>query len=206
MSSTGATETPVVPPGSYELEVVRPCPACGNQAPGKAWLDDIPHFRDVAVLDLDCGQCGTKSLQHKTGNNPEPQGQRYTLQVTSEADLTRKVLKSKFATIRIPDIGLEISHETFPDKYTDIDTMLRLIFRDLSKSAAGMEAGAQKEAMAAFLRQLMQLIQGRLETCIILDDPAGLSYMQSFSAPEQDACIQIESYDRTAEVNTQFAF
>ena len=58
--------------------------------------------------------------------------------------------------------------------------------------------------MEKFGEKLDDLISGRkLGICIILDDPAGNSYLQNIYAPESDPEMEVVHYERTFEQNEE---
>ena len=56
-----------------------------------------------------------------------------------------------------------------------------------------------KSKMAAFSVRLDELLAVKTAFTIVLDDPAGNSFIQNFYAPDPDPEMVLEDYERTAE-------
>jgi len=68
----------------------------------------IPMFKEIIISSFACEHCGDKNTEVQFGGKLEKQGVRFTLTCDTEASLNRSVVKSEFATIRIPELGFEI--------------------------------------------------------------------------------------------------
>merc|ERR1712179_508975 len=60
-----------------------------------------------------------------------------------------------------------------------------------------------KERMQEFKRKYRDCIDGKTKFRVVLDDPAGNSYMQNVYAPEEDPEMKIETYERSFEQNDE---
>lgn len=58
---------------------------------------------------------------------------------------------------------------------------------------------ATKTKWDDFFGQLTSAINGEVKFTIVLSDPLASSYVQSFAAPEPDAQMKVEEYERTEE-------
>ncbi|KAJ3159994.1 hypothetical protein HDU86_001259 [Geranomyces michiganensis] len=196
MNATATSETGTA---SMDIVIPRPCPNCGAMVNGKAALLEIPHFKEVAHLILDCGNCGTKSETYKSGHRVEEKGQKVTLTVEKKADLSRRLLKGENCTIEIPSIGLEIPAVTLPARFMPIADFLHKSLTDVLRHAHASGHGDNPE-LKAFVKRLLGFMDGEgLPATMIFDDPAGNTYVESFAAPEIDSTIVTEHYERSPE-------
>ena len=54
-----------------------------------------------------------------------------------------------------------------------------------------------------FKSKFSDCVSAKMEFTLILDDPAGNSYMQNVYAPEEDPELTIETYERSFEQNDE---
>ncbi|KAL7463611.1 hypothetical protein ACHAXS_003968 [Conticribra weissflogii] len=84
---------------------------------------DIPHFKEVIIMSLDC-DCGYKSKEIKGGGSIPAFGTKITLTVKDSRDLSREVLKSDTSGISIPDLELELDEGGLGGMYTTVEGLL----------------------------------------------------------------------------------
>lgn len=71
-------------------------------------LTRIPFYRDVVISSFSCENCGFQNNSVESANKIQDKGVRIKLLVKDETDLNREMVKSDFATFRIPIIDFEI--------------------------------------------------------------------------------------------------
>lgn len=109
------------------------CPSCHEMSETKILTTDIPHFKQVIFMSLNCENCGFKSNEVKGSSGPiENFGTKITLFVKDIADLTRDVIKSDTAGIKIPEIELELEEGGLGGVYTTVEGLLLKIYNQLS--------------------------------------------------------------------------
>ncbi|KAI8827131.1 ZPR1 zinc-finger domain-containing protein [Fimicolochytrium jonesii] len=193
------SEVEAAPQG--DLVIPRPCPICGVTINGKAALVEIPHFKEVAHLTLDCGNCGNKTESYKSGHRVEDKGTKMTLKMESKRDFERLVLKGEHCTMEIPSLGLEVPPEALPARYMSIADFLHQTLTDVLRHAQATGRGGNSD-LKQWVQKMMAFMDGdMLPATLILTDPAGNTYLESFSAPEKDATIETEEYERSVADN-----
>lgn len=75
-------------------------------------LTKIPFFREVMISAFCCDECGFKNSEIQFAGKLEDYGCKYEVNVINNIAFHRSVVKSEFATIRVPEAGLEIPPET----------------------------------------------------------------------------------------------
>jgi len=120
-------------------------------------------------------------------------------------DLNRKLIKSEYATIKIPDVGLEIPPKTQKGKLTTIEGFLSTAKEQFENA---MNEGVYDEfdddtknkikEMIAKLGDVIDLKS--LPIKVILDDPSGNSFIENPFAPQTDPYIKVLYYERTKEM------
>jgi zinc finger protein len=185
------------------LIIPETCEACGYEAEVRMCQMNLPHFRDVIIMSFDCPKCGYKTNEIKAGGPISPLGRRTTVFVDSVEDLNRDILKSDTASVRIPELSLELAEGTLGSRYTTIEGFLDLIHQNLvSNPFVGDSSDIEtREKMNKFNSQLLQMKEGTLPFTFVLDDPTGKSHIQNLFYPDPDPKLEIVEYERTWEQN-----
>lgn len=146
-----------------------------------------------------------RSNEVKTGGEVPEKGRRITVSIQSKEDLSRDILKSESCALECPELHLQVEPGTLGGRFTTIEGLLTQVRDDLRSSIFDTGDGgdsmdaATKEKWDSFFGQLTAAINGEVKFNIILSDPLASSYVQSFAAPEPDALMKVEDYERTAE-------
>jgi len=179
------------------------CDNCQSPAETRMKMTSIPHFKEVVIMATTCDNCGCKTNEVKVGGGIASQGRRITLRVTDPSDLTRDVLKSETCTLKIPELDFEAQLTSNGGKFTTVEGLLEAIKEQLltgNPFVMGDSASSEiKSKMVAFTARLDELLTGDVVFSIVLDDPAGNSFVQNFYAPDPDPEMVVEDYDRTRE-------
>ncbi|XP_011406423.1 PREDICTED: zinc finger protein ZPR1-like isoform X2 [Amphimedon queenslandica] len=179
------------------------CPNCQMPAETNMKLVDIPHFKEVVLMALNCDYCGHKSNEIKSGSGISDKGKKIELRITDPTDLSRDILKSETASMYIPELEFEVKPGTLGGRFSTIEGILTSIKEQLAGANPFVTGDASSGSkMAEFIKKLDEVIKGqKLNIHIILDDPAGNSYLQNLYAPDEDPEMKILEYDRTFEQN-----
>uniref|UniRef100_A0A1I8FPD5 Zpr1 domain-containing protein n=1 Tax=Macrostomum lignano TaxID=282301 RepID=A0A1I8FPD5_9PLAT len=149
----------------------------------------VPYFKEVVVMATTCEACGHKDSSVKCGGGIEPQGVRLELAVQEPFDLSRDVLVSRLEqgslggkfTTRQPGRDESLACSATPPRRLDLAKFL-----------------ARITALATVVEERTQ---PSLDFRLILDDPAGNSYVQNLCAPDPDPQLLCQKYDRSEEQN-----
>ncbi|XP_056293170.1 zinc finger protein ZPR1 [Pseudoliparis swirei] len=183
------------------------CPECCAPASTNMKLVQIPHFKEVIIMATNCDACGHRTNEVKSGGATEALGTRITLRVTGVADMSRDVLKSETCNIAIPELEFELGMGAVCGKFTTLEGLLTDV-KDLVVAKNPFVVGDSGDServrkLQAFGEQIDRIAAGELEVHVVLDDPAGNSYLQNVYAPEPDPEITVERYVRTYEQNEE---
>lgn len=181
------------------------CPNCEGNGVTRMLLCTIPFFKDIVVSSFACDTCGYKNSDVQSASTLAERGVRITLLVNNRNFLNREVVKSEYATITIPEIELEIPASTQKGSLNTIEGILKKSHDDLS--ALQQERRQADPELAAkldqFLDKLHELLKGKTQFTVILDDPSGNSFIsfdnQSYQLAENDPSLRFEHYPRTKE-------
>jgi zinc finger protein len=192
------------------LRISSECPSCGKLGENRIHETVIPHFQDILLIAFTCDHCGFKSSEVKPSGHCAEKGRRITLHVQSRRDFSRDLIKSDTARLVIPQVGLELEPGTLGSKFTTVEGIVRDARDALSELHRFVQSDdykpeeihRQQERFTEFLRQLDALLESPTPAFdLILDDPLGNSYIQSPEGPDVDPQLQIEEYERSAEMN-----
>nr|SVE75146.1 EOG090X06TU [Daphnia dolichocephala] len=204
---TGDNETPE----SLADEVLRfgtNCPSCNAPCETNMKLTSIPFFKEVIIMATSCDACGNRTNEVKSGSGINEKGVKITLRITDPIDLSRDVLKSETCSMSIPELEFEVGAGTLGGKFTTLEGLLSAMKDQLTGQnpllCGDSATPVLKERMQAFSEKLDNIITAKTFGCrIVLDDPAGNSYLQNVYAPEADPEMEIVYYERTFEHNEE---
>ena len=111
------------------------CAFCGeNKLTLREEDVEIPFFGRVFVLSMECTGCGYRKADVEPAEKKEPC--RYTLEVTSDADLNIKIIKSAEATVKIPRVITIESGPSSEGYITNVEGLLEKV-KGMIQSAGG---------------------------------------------------------------------
>ncbi|KAM7401709.1 hypothetical protein PAMP_017004 [Pampus punctatissimus] len=179
------------------------CPECNAPASTNMKLVQIPHFKEVIIMATNCDSCGHRTNEVKSGGATEELGTKITLHITDSSDMTRDVLKSETCSVVIPELEFELGMAALGGKFTTLEGLLKDI-KDLIVSKNPFICGDSSSSdrvqkLNDFGEKIDTIIAGEMDVHVILDDPAGNSYLQNVYAPEPDPEMTTEKYTRSLE-------
>uniref|UniRef100_A0A4W4G0V9 Zinc finger protein ZPR1 n=1 Tax=Electrophorus electricus TaxID=8005 RepID=A0A4W4G0V9_ELEEL len=181
------------------------CPECNSPASTNMKLVQIPHFKEVIIMATNCDSCGHRTNEVKSGGATEELGTRITLHLTDPADMSRDLLKSETCSVLIPELEFELGMAALGGKFTTLEGLLKdikeLIVTKNPFTCGDSATTDTAEKLEVFGKKIDKIIAGQMDVHIILDDPAGNSYLQNIYAPDPDPEMNLEKYTRTFEQN-----
>jgi len=153
-----------------------------------------------------CDSCGHRTNEVKSGGGIESQGVRIEVTVTGKEDFSRDVLKSETCNLEIPELELEAGPAVLGGRFTTIEGIITAMKEQLCSCTAITGDSSDMETaerMKAFITQLKDILDGKRKVTLVLDDPAGNSYVQSLSDDEPDDRLNITKYNRSYEQNEE---
>ncbi|KAF7701239.1 zinc finger protein ZPR1 [Silurus meridionalis] len=181
------------------------CPECNAPASTNMKLVQIPHFKEVIIMATNCDSCGHRTNEVKSGGATEELGTKITLHLTDPSDMSRDLLKSETCSVEIPELEFELGMAVLGGKFTTLEGLLKDIKEQIvmkNPFICGDSAVSDtSEKLKLFGKKIDKIMSGEMDVHIILDDPAGNSYLQNVYAPDPDPELKIEKYVRTFEHN-----
>lgn len=181
------------------------CMSCGEAGVTRLMPTRIPFFREIIICAFSCPECGFRSSEVMTSQTQE-RGCIFSLNVSSEAELQRQLLKSDKATVRVPSLDLEIPSTTMSGIFTTVEGVLTNVADDLAKDqvvrrAMDPESADRIDAFIARVHQCLAADPAVLPFVLELDDPSGNSFLENPLAPARDPALSARFYRRTQEQN-----
>jgi zinc finger protein len=165
-------------------------------------LTAVPFFKEVIVSSFACDNCGYKNSEVTFGGKLADFGVKMECKIVSQAHLNRLVVKSEYASIKIPELNLDIPPRTQKGSMNSVEGILKRMIDGLEE---GQELRKESdpesyEKIQEFIKLAKEYATGtKLPLTIILDDPSGNSYIQNPYAPSADPYNKIEYYIRSKD-------
>ena len=95
-------------------------------------LTKIPFFKEVIISHFECRHCGYSNNAVDLAGKIQDRGLRISVRVKSPEDLNRSVVKADTASIRVPELDLEIPSSTQKGQINTIEGFLSATHDGLS--------------------------------------------------------------------------
>jgi zinc finger protein len=180
------------------------CMNCNATGETRMMLHKIPYFRELIIASFFCEECGERNNEVTFGGEIQLQGCLYELKVTSEKDLDRQLIKSDSASVRIPELDFEIPAMTQRGAISTIEGMLKKAAENLAlyqeqRMEQMPEVGIRVAQIIGQLTMMANRFPSAFPFHIVIDDPAGNSFVENPNAPTADPNLHVKYYSRTAE-------
>jgi zinc finger protein len=150
------------------------CPICHQKT-----LDlmegeiDIPFFGKTLIFSMNCSSCNF----HKADIEAEEQKPpcKCSIEVSGEADMKIRVVRSSQATVKIPHI---VTIEPGPGSngyVTNIEGIIERVKHEIQTAANGEEDEETKKKARNMIKKLNRVVWGSEKLKISLEDPSGNS-------------------------------
>ncbi len=160
----------------------QPCPFCNtNNLTLRQAERDIPYFGKVYVFSMSCSNC----KYHKSDLELEESSSKpvkFTLEVSSEDDMNIRIIKSSYATVKIPRIGSIEPGPASSGYVTNVEGILNRIKTQVENFRENTDDVAEKKKAKNVLKKLQKIMWGQEKAKIIIEDPSGNSAIISDKA------------------------
>ena len=178
------------------------CMSCGESGETRLLIHKIPYFRELIIASFCCEECGYTNNEVTFGGEIQVQGCLYELECSDAKDLDRQLIKSDSATIRIPHLEFEIPPQTQKGEISTIEGFLMNAAKNLAMYQAERVEQMPEigHKVATIISSLSRMATGgELPFKIVVDDPAGNSFVENPNAPAKDIQMRTSYYRRSAE-------
>ncbi|XP_022913962.1 zinc finger protein ZPR1 [Onthophagus taurus] len=185
------------------------CNNCGALCETNMKVTNIPHFKDVVIMATLCEKCGNRTNEVKSGGGIEPHGVHIEVDIHGKEDFSRDLLKSETCSLSIPQLDLEVGPWALGGRFTTVEGLLTAVKDQLSDPRYNHMVGdsqdtEQKDKLQEFMTKFNEILEGKRMVTVILDDPAGNSYIQSLKDDDQlDDNLRVTKYERNFDQNEE---
>lgn len=143
------------------------CPVCHKDTLLiREYLYDAQKVGRLELSVWECESCGYKVRDIKPFETLTPL--RLELKVSSKDDLSVFVYRSAFASVMIPELGIEVTAGTaYQGVITTVEGLLEIIIDQV------------EECNENTCKEIFEAKEGKREFTLIVEDPSGLSFIQS---------------------------
>ncbi|XP_061351546.1 uncharacterized protein LOC133296557 [Gastrolobium bilobum] len=184
------------------------CGTCATMCETRMFVTKIPYFQEVIVMASTCDACGYRNSELKPGGRIPDKGKTITLYVKNVNDLSRDVIKSDTASVKVPELDLELASGTLGGIVTTVEGLITKICESI-ESIHGFTFGdsLDEQGRSKWLRfkaRLNKLLSLEEPWTLILDDALANSFVAPVTADlKDDNQLRIEEYERSWEQNEE---
>lgn len=181
-------------------EIESLCLNCGKDGITRILPTKIPFFKEVVVMSFTCETCGWENNEIQSAGQIQEKGVHYDVAVKTSKDLTRSIVKTKTAFLKIPELEFEIPAGSQEGGITTIEGIINRAIAGLTQKKDIMEdSDPAAIAMSEFITKMNALKSVVNPFHVVIDDPSGNSFVENFCAPKQDENLIVYNYTRTSE-------
>jgi len=154
---------------------VMDCPICGGKNTLKVFSNqlDIPYFGKVMETTLICEKCKYRKSDIIPLEVKEPK--RYTLKVSSEEDLNKRVVRSATGHVRIPELGFEVRPGPASEGYiSNVEGVLNRL-EDAVRMLIRWGDEEERRKGEEVLKRIEDVKRGKEGITLVIEDPMGHS-------------------------------
>ncbi|XP_077985430.1 zinc finger protein ZPR1-like isoform X2 [Glandiceps talaboti] len=187
------------------MEIESLCVNCEEMGSTRLLLTRIPFYKDVVIMSFHCPHCHYSNNEIQPGGRIQDDGCQYSVKIKTTEDLNRKVVKSDYASVAIPEIDFEIPPNTQKGIMTTVEGVIDRVVTGLEQDQPVRQAMDPDTAskIDEFIEKLKKLKEVTSSFTIILDDPTGNSFIENPRAPQKDPALTVTKYTRTLQQDKQ---
>ena len=143
-------------------------------------MREVPFFGRLFIFSMDCSNC----IYHKADVEAEEQKEpvKYTIEVSSEEDMSIRIVKSAQATLKIPHVVTVTPGPASNGYVTNVEGILNRVKHEIESAKENEEDPAAKKKAKNLLKKLQKVMWGQDKLKIVIEDPTGNSAIISDKA------------------------
>ena len=142
---------------------------------------DLPYFGKVYIFSMNCPGCGYKKSDVEAAEKKEPC--KITFEITSQQDLSVRVVKSSEATIKIPQLKMSVTPGPSSEGYvSNVEGVLFRFKNVLESERDAADDDKTRDAAKKLLKKLWKVELGEMPLKMVIEDPSGNSAIVSEKA------------------------
>ncbi|OJJ44933.1 hypothetical protein ASPZODRAFT_652839 [Penicilliopsis zonata CBS 506.65] len=187
--------------GVMQLESL--CMNCHDNGTTRLLLLRVPFFRDIILESFECPHCHFRDNSVKSAGQIQEKGSKYTLDVETEADLQRQVIRSDVSIFKLESLGIEMPKGE--GQLTNVEGVVQKIHETLKSEQPLRKEQAPElhDALEPIIEKLEKILNREgFPFTISLDDPTGNSWIAP-SPNDKAHQYRRRDYPRTHEQNEE---
>ena len=135
---------------------------------------NIPHFGKCFLMSMNCTSCNYNSSDVEAEERKPPTKQTFTLE--NKKDLNVRVIKSSEATVKVPQLKMEVTPGIASNGYiSNIEGVLLRFKKIIEKERDNADDPTVRKYAKNLLKKLWKAELGEFPLKIIIEDPSGNS-------------------------------
>lgn len=121
----------------------------------------------------------------------------------------RQIVKSEFASIKLPELDLELPPLSGTGYLTTVEGLLERILQDMQRALQQSETAQSPEStqkLQDIVTKLENYLTGDFNFSLIIDDITGNSFVENFHAPRVDPYVKELNYRQDPKILAEFGF
>lgn len=145
-----------------------PCPFCKKKTLSLTEDEvDIPYFGKCFLFSMQCSSCKYFKSDVEAAERKEPI--RYTLEVNSTKDMNIRIVKSSEATIKIPQLKVEVTPGPASEGYiTNVEGVLQRFKKQIGQERDNADDDEVREKAKSLLKKFWKVECGDVAVKIVI--------------------------------------
>jgi|SRR3989344_3346510 len=139
---------------------------------------NVPHFGRCFLMSMSCSSCSYNSSDVEAEEQKPPTRQTFTLE--NKKDLNVRVIKSSEATVRVPQLKMDVTPGIASSGYiSNIEGVLLRFKKIIEKEKDNSDDPEIRKHAKNLLKKLWKAELGEFPLKVIIEDPSGNSAIVS---------------------------
>uniref|UniRef100_A0A0K8U4D4 Zinc finger protein ZPR1 n=1 Tax=Bactrocera latifrons TaxID=174628 RepID=A0A0K8U4D4_BACLA len=185
-------------PDLEATDIESACMNCFRSGRTRLLLTKIPFFKEIVLMSFKCEYCGYENSEIQSASEIQKKGVRIELNVKNAEDLNRRVVRSDYTSVRIPEVELEIPSQSQKGDITTVEGILDRTIRGLTQDQENRKQKHPESAaeIDAYVKKLTSLKEKQMNFTLVLEDISGNSFIENPFAPSSDPGCKVLHFER----------
>ncbi len=149
---------------------------------------EVPFFGGLSVFSMTCSSCHYHKADVEALEKKEPC--KYTLEISSEEDLSVRVIKGSEATVKLPHVTTIESGTAANGYVTNVEGILNRVKKQIEIIRDDSDDPVARKKAKNLLKKLQKVMWGQEKLKIIVEDPSGNSAIISDKAVKENLKVK----------------
>ncbi len=167
------------------------CPLCNEKTLILTEREmEVPYFGKVYLFSMTCSSCKYHKADVEAIEQKEPV--KYEFEISSEADMKVRVVKSSEATVKLPHLATITPGPASQGYVTNIEGILNRVKYQVESAKEMEEDNEDKNKAKNLLKKITKITWGQEKQKLIIEDPSGNSAIISDKAVKSPLKVKVE--------------